>query len=165
MFKYRLRFKAGVVFKKFPDCCPYIDERVGPGAPTRPWFNSLGKRPTRRYFRAVFASIPTLDAASSRLPVLFINANSLRTCLSVINLPPFNQKQIQSCCRRSGILIVASHRCLFESVSVPRSAHTRANCSRLIGVESMGIRFRILNDINFSSPINGASRAHSRIPY
>jgi hypothetical protein len=50
--------------------------------------NSLGNRPRRRYFRPVLASIPALDAAISWFPSVFINANNLRTCLSVTNPPP-----------------------------------------------------------------------------
>jgi hypothetical protein len=49
----------------------------------------------------------------------------------MINLPPFNQKQIQACCRRSGILIVVdrdfelspvtaacSNRCLYQEMPI-----------------------------------------------
>jgi hypothetical protein len=48
-----------------------------------PGVNSLGTRPSRRYFRAVLASMPALAAAVSRFVPTFPKANNLLTCLSV----------------------------------------------------------------------------------
>ena len=48
--------------------------------------SSLGTRPSRRYFRAVFASIPAFAAAVSRFVSTFPKANNLLTCLSVTKL-------------------------------------------------------------------------------
>jgi hypothetical protein len=78
--------------------------------------SSLGSRCNRRYFLAVFASIPAFDDAISKFPSVFSNANNLRTCLSVTNSirPHSLESHRSNCrrvgnfvCRRSGILIVA----------------------------------------------------------
>src|SRR5664279_4141324 len=84
----RLGLKPGVVFKQLLHVVPDINERTGRVRPRTADGNSLGNRSRRRYFRAVLAFIPALDAAISWLSSVFINANNLRTCLSVTNPPP-----------------------------------------------------------------------------
>src|SRR5664280_920956 len=84
----RLGLKPGVVFKQLRTLSQTSMNGSGRVRPRTADGNSLGNRSRRRYFRAVLASIPALDAAISWLSSVFINANNLRTCLSVTNPPP-----------------------------------------------------------------------------
>ena len=79
----RLRLQARVRLQQALFVFPDLRKGIFSGSPPFPGFDSLGARPSRRYLRAVFTSIPALAAAVSRLPSTFPKANNLLTCLSV----------------------------------------------------------------------------------
>ena len=87
--EHRLGLKPGVVLKQLLHIIPDIDERIGP-CPTA-HRRSATRWATRHggdTSAPSSASIPALDAAISWFSSVFINANNLRTCLSVTNPPP-----------------------------------------------------------------------------
>ena len=71
---------------KPPHLLPDLLKRILPRPP--PWSGRqlAGTLPSRRYLRAVFASMPAFAAAISRFLSTFPKANNLLTCLSVTKL-------------------------------------------------------------------------------